>query len=1300
MGAFQEKLKRAREEKLNALPQDGRDGIDGKDGCTPVKGVDYFDGEQGPPGPQGEQGIDGKDGRDGIDADEEKIIKKLSGKIPRIKESVETDPMEIIDLIMKLPEDKFKIKSSQVSGLGQTISAFHSQLSRGYFHGGGISDITGLIAAGTNITISGLGTKTSPYVINATSSGSVQSVTGTSPIIVNNTNPATPIITIQQANGLQSGYLSATDWNTFNNKQAVGNYITALTGDVTAAGPGSAAATVQSFTVANEATDTTCFPLFVTAATGSLGPKTNTSLTFNSLTGAYTSLLSNNDIEFRNADLTSRNADVTGSLLFKAYGNVGLTSWGGSKISSIYNGNGSGAHDLVLYTTEEVNPLTFREVMRLRDMRSAGVDYPLVGIGISTPTAGIHIRAGTTLASSAPLKFTSGSLMTAPEVGSIEFLTDAFYGTITTGTARKQFAFTSDLTGFVTSVSGTTNRITSTGGTTPVIDISASYVGQSSITTVGTLSAGAVPTTLLTGTLQAAQFPALTGDVTTVAGALAATLATVNSNVGTFGSATQSVSITVNSKGLVTAISNVTVTPAVGSITGLGTGIATWLATPSSANLLAAQTDKTGTGLLVFGTSPTLTTAALGSSTATTQTPADNSTKVATTAYVDNAVLGQNFKEACKVATTANLVGIYLNGTAGVGATFTYTATGTDVIDGVTLALGDRVLVKNQSTDFQNGIYTVTTAGALGVAGILTRATDSDQTTDWKTGDSVFITSGTTLSTTTWAYTGIDNPTMGTTSLTFAQTAGQGSFTAGNGISITGVSIAIDTSVTVDKTTAQTLTNKTLTTPVINGLPTGTGVATANTASTLVARDGSGNFSAGTITATLTGNASTATALQNARTIGGVSFNGTANITVASATGGFTVSGGNLVLDTINISTDTTTGTKIGTATTQKIGFFNSSPIVKPTGDVATALSNLGLVASPTIIATTNANLTGPITSVGNATAIASQTGTGTKFVVDTSPTIITPTFTTNFTSPIWKPAADSTTAIQINKADGTTNVVNIDTTNGYVGIGITSPTSFLHISGTAATTITPAALFDVYTGGSATNYNAAPFLSRIARGTAGSPSAVKTDDVIGGLSSRAYLATAFSGGLAQVIFRMAQDATDSAAGTYIDVRTTANGATSTSLALRATSAQNIKIAGTAVRATTEGTNHLDIFDGTAPAGTLANGISLYSTAGELRVMDGAGNATLLSPHEDDTNYWIYDSVDSVAGKRLKIDTELLMRKVNNLIGGGYIHEWDNDTELTQPPAINLEEEINILKEKNQELEVRISVLEGSINNQ
>ena len=64
-----------------------------------------------------------------------------------------------------------------------------------------------------------------------------------------------------------------------------------------------------------------------------------------------------------------------------------------------------------------------------------------VGIGTTSPTAVLHLKAGTTAASTAPLKFTSGSLLTTAEAGAVEFLTDAFYGTITTGAARKTFAF-------------------------------------------------------------------------------------------------------------------------------------------------------------------------------------------------------------------------------------------------------------------------------------------------------------------------------------------------------------------------------------------------------------------------------------------------------------------------------------------------------------------------------------------------------------------------------------------------------------------------------------------------------------------------------------------------------------------------------------------------------------------------------------------------------------------------------------------------------------------------------------------
>lgn len=107
--------------------------------------------------------------------------------------------------------------------------------------------------------------------------------------------------------------------------------------------------------------------------------------------------------------------------------------------------------------------------------------------------------------------------------------------------------------------------------------------GSGNVSNVGTPTNGQVGVwtgaTTLSGvtTLPTAAMPALTGDVTTSAGAVATTLATVNANVGSFGSATQAGQFTVNAKGLITAAAGVTVTPAIGSVTGLGTGVATAL---------------------------------------------------------------------------------------------------------------------------------------------------------------------------------------------------------------------------------------------------------------------------------------------------------------------------------------------------------------------------------------------------------------------------------------------------------------------------------------------------------------------------------------------------------------------------------------------------------------------------------------------------------------------------------------------------------------------------------------------------
>lgn len=343
---------------------------------------------------------------------------------------------------------------------------------------------------------------------------------------------------------------------------------------------------------------------------------------------------------------------------------------------------------------------------------------------------------------------------------------------------------------------------------------------------------------------------------------------------------------------------------------------------------LIKNSTPTGTGNPVLATSPTLTTAVLGSSTATTQAPSDNSTKVATTAYVDAAILGQNFKEAAKYATTAALATVvYNNGSSGVGATLTAVGVGALSLDGSTPSVNDRILVKNQVSTFQNGIYTVTVVGTGATVFVLTRSTDANMTGEFKTGDFIFVTSGTANSNTTWAYTSIDSPTIGTDAITYAQSSGQGTVTSGNGITITGLSVAIDTSVTVDKTTAQTLTNKTLTSPILTTPALGTpasGVMTNVTgvpAAAIVAGTfGSGAYSFGT---------------GNAVTLGTIELGAATDTTIARVGAGqISVEGVNVV--TIS-STDVLTNKTITSPTIQTSPVFAAGTNIKltvPSSDV------------------------------------------------------------------------------------------------------------------------------------------------------------------------------------------------------------------------------------------------------------------------------------------------------------------------------------------------------------------------------
>lgn len=145
--------------------------------------------------------------------------------------------------------------------------------------------------------------------------------------------------------------------------------------------------------------------------------------------------------------------------------------------------------------------------------------------------------------------------------------------------------------------------------------------------------------------------------------------------------------------------------------------------------------------------------------TATTQSAGDSSTDLATDSFVttavSNAIAGVNPAVAVLAATTGtNLTGTYVQVGGGIGDTFTITATGAFSLDGVALnTIGQRVLIKDQSTASQNGVYTVTVAGTTGISAVFTRALDYDTPSDVNNTGVVPVQSGTVNATTSWLLT-------------------------------------------------------------------------------------------------------------------------------------------------------------------------------------------------------------------------------------------------------------------------------------------------------------------------------------------------------------------------------------------------------------------------------------------------------------------------------------------------------------------------------------------------------------------
>lgn len=185
-----------------------------------------------------------------------------------------------------------------------------------------------------------------------------------------------------------------------------------------------------------------------------------------------------------------------------------------------------------------------------------------------------------------------------------------------------------------------------------------------------------------------------------------------------------------------------------------------------------------GTGSVAMTASPALT----GTPTAPTQTAGDNTTAIATDAFVTtavaNAIAGVNPAVAVNYATTAaaNTSGLtYNNGASGIGATFTGATNTAVTIDGHTFVVGDvgiaRLLVKNDTqapSGAFNGVYLFTALQTVGTGAIFTRALDYDTPSDINNTGAIPVISGTVNATTSWLQTS-NIVTVGTTPLTYTQ---------------------------------------------------------------------------------------------------------------------------------------------------------------------------------------------------------------------------------------------------------------------------------------------------------------------------------------------------------------------------------------------------------------------------------------------------------------------------------------------------------------------------------------------------